>query len=117
MLNKKNIKIPKIEEFNKYKPIRLDFKWTINKDGNVSVIVPKFDSKFGKSFCKLINKKNTFSANLDKLGSMVWNYCDGTNSVKIILEHLLKEFPNEKNIDQRLYLFLQQMKNLHYIDF
>jgi hypothetical protein len=37
--------------------------------------------------------------------------------VKIILENLKKEFPDEKNIDQRLYLFLQQMKNLNYIDF
>ena len=117
MINKNNNKIPTIEEFNKYKPKRLDFKWTINEDGMVSMDVPKFNSKYWKSFCKLIKKENTFKANFDRLGSIIWNYCDGTNSVKIILDKLLKEFPDEKNIDQRLYLFLQQMKNLHYIYF
>jgi hypothetical protein len=115
-INKKN-KIPTIEEFNSYKPKRLDFKWIINDEGNVSLIVKKFNGKFGKSFCKLIKKDNTFTANLDRLGSIVWKYCNGLNSVKDIIDHLMKEFPNEKDIDQRIYYFLQQMKNLHYIDF
>jgi len=117
MKNKKNTRIPTIEEFNIYKPIRLDFTWEIKEDGIVVIKVPKFNSKYGKSFCKIIKKENSFSANLDRLGSSVWKYCDGTNSVKKILDNLLKEFPEEKNIDQRLYVFLQQMKNLHYIYF
>ena len=117
MTNKKNKKIPTIQEFNNYKPKRLDFKWSKNEEGIVSINVPKFNSNIGKSFCRLIKKENTFTANLDKLGSIVWYYCNGSNSVKIILDHLIKEFPNEKNIDQRLYYFLQQMKNLNYIDF
>ena len=50
MINKKNNKIPTIEEFNRYKPKRLDFKWTINEDGMVSMDVPKFNSKYWKSF-------------------------------------------------------------------
>ncbi len=117
MMNKKNNKLPTIQEFNKYKPKRLDFKWSINDEGIVRISVPKFNSNIGKSFCKLIKKENKFSANLDKVGSTVWNYCNGSNSVKTILNHLIKEFPDEKNIDQRLYFFLQQMKNLNYIDF
>ena len=117
MTNKNNKKIPTVEEFNNYKPIRLDFKWKINDKGLVIIIVPKFNSKIGNTFCKVIKKENNFSANLDKLGSIVWNKCDGSNSVKTILDNLKKEFPDEKNIDQRLYLFLQQMKNLNYIDF
>jgi hypothetical protein len=116
-MNKKKNKIPTIEEFNRYKPKRLDFKWTINEKGIVSIIVPKFSNKYGKSFCKLIKKENEFKANFDRVGSIVWNHCDGSNSVKKILDHLIKEFPDEKNIDQRLYFFLQQMKNLNYIDF
>jgi len=117
MINKNNKKIPTVEEFNNYKPIRLDFKWKINDNGLVAITVPKFNSKIGKNFCKFIKKDNDFSANLDKLGSIVWSNCDGSNSVKKILDELKKEFPDEKNIDQRLYLFLQQMKNLNYIDF
>ena len=117
MTNKKNNKIPTKEEFNKFKPIRLDFKWEKNEDGLVTIIVPKFHSKIGINFCKLIKKENNFSANLDKLGSIVWNLCNGSNSVKFILDNLVNEFPDEKNIDQRLYVFLQQMKNLNYLDF
>jgi hypothetical protein len=117
MKNKPKINIPTVEEFNKYKPKRLDFKWNTNKDDLVVLTVPKFSSNLGISFCKLLKKENSFSAHLDKLGSIIWHNCDGTTSVRIILGKLSKEFPNEKNIDQRLYLFLQQMKNLHYIDF
>ena len=117
MKNKPKIKIPTIEEFNKYIPKRLDFKWDINKEGLVVLTVPKFSSKLGISFCKILKKEDTFSAHFDKLGSLIWQNCDGTTSVKKILGKLSKEFPNEKNIDQRLYLFLQQIKNLHYIDF
>ena len=117
MINKKIKKLPTTEEFNKFIPVRLDFNWSINKKGFVVIEVPKFTSKIGKSFCKLIKKNNTFSANLDKMGTIVWKNCDGKHSVKNLLDFLKKEFPNEENIDQRLYLFLQQMKNLNYIIF
>jgi hypothetical protein len=117
MTNKKKNKIPTIEEFNNFKPKRFDFKWKNNDSGLVTIIVPKFHSKIGINLCKLIKKENEFSANLDKIGSIIWNLCDGSNTVKIILDNLKKQFPDEKNIDQRLYAFLQQMKNLNYIDF
>lgn len=79
--------------------------------------VPKFKSNFWKSLCKLIKKEDTFTANLDKLGSLVWENCDGRKTVKDILEKLKKKFSKEENVDQRLFLFLQQMKNMNYIDF
>jgi hypothetical protein len=77
--------------------------------------VPKFTSKIGKSFCRVLKKENVFKANLDKLGSAIWKQCDGTKSVKEILAVVTKESPDEKNIDQRLFLFLQQLYALHYI--
>lgn len=36
-------------------------------------------------------------------------------TVKEILDVIIKEFPEEKNIDQRLFLFLQQLRALGYI--
>jgi hypothetical protein len=84
-------------------------------DGLVRITVPKFTSKFGKSFCKVLKRDNTFSANLDKLGSSIWKQCEGTKTVKEILDVVTKEFPDEKNIDQRLFLFLQQLRALCYI--
>lgn len=83
----------------------------------MTISVPKFTSKFGKSFCKVLKKENVFSANLDKLGSTIWTLSDGTKTVKEILEVITKEFPEEKNIDQRLYLFLYQLKALNYLSY
>lgn len=111
----KTSKVPTVEDFLKFIPKRSNFEWYTNDKNLVSIKVPKFTSNIGKSFCKLIKKDNIFIANLDNLGSMVWNNCDGKKSVKEILEIIEKEFPKEKNIDQRLFLFLQQMNSLNYI--
>jgi hypothetical protein len=109
--------LPTVEEFLQFRPRRLDFKWISDKEGLVELEVPKFKSKFGKYFCNLIKKKNTFSANMDKIGSLVWINCDGKNTVRQILEKVNKEFPEEINLDQRLFSFIQQMVNLEYIDY
>jgi hypothetical protein len=63
----------------------------------------------------VLKRDNTFKANLDKLGSVIWKQCDGTTSVKEILDVVTKEFPDGKNIDQRLFLFIQQLRALCYI--
>jgi len=109
--------LPTVDEFLLYKPKRLDFKWSTNNEGLVTLTVPKFTGKVGKSFCKVLKRENTFEAHLDRLGSVIWNQCDGTKLVKDILAVITIEFPDEKNIDQRLFLFLQQMKALNYLTY
>ncbi len=79
--------------------------------------MPKFTGKLGKSFCNVLRRQNTFEAHLDKLGSAIWNQCDGTKLVKEILVEITPLFPEEKNLDQRLFLFLQQLKALNYITY
>jgi hypothetical protein len=112
---KEKPRLPTEEEFLKFIPRRAEFEWKINSEGLVEIIVPKFRSNFGKSFCKIIKKDDTFSARMDKIGSAVWQECDGKKEVKKILDIVRKKFPNENDIDQRLYLFLQQMYSLDYI--
>ena len=99
-----------------YRPRRLDFEWSENADGLVEIKVPKFTSNFGKSFCNVIRKEDTFTAKMDKIGTIVWKNSDGTKSVEDILKILKKKFPKEENINHRLYLFLQQMQSLNYIE-
>jgi hypothetical protein len=111
----KQPRLPTAEEFLQYKPRRLDFEWSETADGLVKIKVPKFKSNFGKSFCKIIKKDGMFTANMDKLGSIVWKNCDGTKTVKDILKIIKKEFPDEDNLDQRLFLFIQQIGSLNYI--
>ncbi len=106
-----------VEEFLKFKPIRGNFPWNKNEDGIVVIQVPKFQGKLGKTFCKLLKKENIFYANLDEIGSLVWEYCDGKHTVEEILEVLKQNFPDEENLDQRLFLFLRQMQALNYLIF
>ncbi len=110
-------RLPTIEEFLQYRPRRLDFEWSTNAEGLVEMTVPKFKGNLGKSFCKVIRKDNMFTAKMDRLGSLVWKNCDGGKTVGQILEMVKKEFPKEKNIDQRLFSFIQQMVSLNYIDY
>jgi len=109
--------LPTVDEFLRYAPIREKYEWDVNEKGLVSIKIPKFTSSFGKSFCKIIKKDDKFTANLDKIGSIVWKNCDGKKTIQDILEILKKEFPKENEIDQRLFLFLQQMKALNYLKY
>jgi hypothetical protein len=115
LLKKSKPRLPTEKEFLTKRPQREDFEWYTDEQGYVHIQVPKFTSTLGISFCKLIRKENVFSANLDAIGSRIWKQCDGEHTVKDILNLLKKEFHKEKNIDQRLYLFLQQMYSLHYL--
>jgi hypothetical protein len=115
--NKVKPRPPTVEEFLQFIPVKREFEWHTNEEDLVRITVPKFKGQLGGSFCKIIRKENTFTANLDKIGSLVWTHCDGKNNVKEILKMLKKKFPKEEDIDQRLFLFLQQMKSLNYIDF
>lgn len=110
-------KLPTVEQFLTFLPVRAEYPWTTTTDGLIHITVPKFSSKVGISFCKLLRKDNMFTANLDKYGSCIWKHCDGKTPVKTILEQMQKQFPDEKNIDQRLFLFLQQMNSLNYITY
>lgn len=83
----------------------------------MTIQVPKFTSGVGKKFVHLLRKENTFDANLDALGSFVWTMIDGRMTVKELLDRVKAKFPDETNIDQRLFLFLQQMKALHYLTY
>lgn len=116
MLKKKNKKqIP--DEFLRLKPKRLDFEWYTTEENLVRIKVPKFKSKFGRAFCRLIRKEDTFEANLDEIGSFIWKECDGKKTVKKILEKLKKGFPEEEKLEQRFALFLRRMIKLDYMTY
>lgn len=99
------------------RPKRAEFKWTVNTNGLVEITVPKFNGKAGIVLCRVLKKQNVFIAHMDKLGSIVWQLCDGKQTVQHILLKLEKEFPDEKDTDTRLFYFIQQMAILHYLEF
>lgn len=108
--------LPTVEEFLRFRPKRIQADWTTNSEGLVEIKIPKFKSNLGSSFCRIVKKENEFTVNMDKFGTIVWKNADGNKTVKDILEILQKNFPKEENMDQRLFLFLQQLNNLGYIE-
>jgi hypothetical protein len=116
--NKKAKKrLPTVDEFLQFRPKRINVEWNLNSEGLVALKVPKFKSNFGKSFCRVIKKDQYITANMDKIGSIIWQHCDGVKTVEDILKIVKKKFSKEENIDQRLFLFLQQMQSLNYLNF
>ena len=113
---KQKTRVPTVEEFLEFIPKKADLEWDIGSDGIVEIKVPKFKSKLGEAFCRFIRKDNIFTARMDKIGTVVWLNSDGEKTVKDILEILKEEFPKEENIDQRLFLFLQKMSSLGYME-
>ena len=110
-------RLPTKDEFLALRPQRCDFEWYIDDDNKVVIKVPKFQRDIGKKVCKVLKKENTFDARMDDIGSLVWQYIDGRKTVQDVLNQLIKTFPGQKNIDNRLILFLQQMQNLNYLTF
>jgi len=115
--NKPKPRKPTIDEFLSYRPIRNDFEWTTDENGLIHITVPKFHSDLGRKFCKLLRRDETISADMDEVGSLVWKHCDGRNTVADILKILEDEYPGQKDLDQRLFLFIQQMGQLRYISY
>ncbi len=108
-------RLPTQEEFLAYRPKRCEFEWFIDDEQKVVIKVPKFQREIGKKVCKVLKKGNTFNARMDDIGSLVWQNIDGNKTVRDVLKLLEKQFPDQKNIDQRLILFLQQMQHLNYL--
>lgn len=104
-----------IEELMQLRPKRNDFEWIITEEKLVEIKVPKFKGVIGKKLCKLIRRPDTMTGKLNKIGSFVWQKCDGRSTVKDILYELKKEFPKEEKLDQRLPIFIYQLMSLHYI--
>jgi hypothetical protein len=121
LLRKKNKTIQNdeqsYEEYLMLKPKRMDYEWSVDENGLVHIIIPKFNSSIGKKFVKVIKKDQTFTADMDKLGSFVWKLCDGTNTISAILELINNEFKDEESLKDRLFFFFYQMVQLNYIEY
>jgi hypothetical protein len=113
----KKARLPTAEQFLSFVPSKAELEWKVNDEDLVEIYVPKFKSNFGKSFCRLIKRDETLVAKMDKIGSIVWKNCNGKRSVKDIFNILKKKFPKEENLDQRLFLFLSQMRSLGYVNY
>ena len=110
-------KILKNIDFLELIPVRMH-EHTIDDEGKVSLIVPKFKNKKLAKFCIPAAKSEIFSIKLDKLGTAAWLQIDGNKNVKDICEDLQKEMDKEiEPVEERVGKFLSVLYDQRYITF
>jgi len=115
MHNKKN-KERSEENFLLYKPLRKIEHWEV-KEEKVKLIFEH--NKPIERFIRRFIKKSKFSdIELDEMGSMVWQLCDGNKTVYDIALNMVKKFNDtERNAIDRLIIFLRYLSRKGWITF
>ena len=87
----------------------------IEPNGLVTLLVPRFESRFWKKFMNLPEKKSWFYLHLDELGSETWLQIDGEKPVRDICGNLRLKLGNKiEPAEERITRFLTQLyKNRH----
>jgi hypothetical protein len=78
------------QEFLNTRPLRNPrLKWESNENGKVTVFIPYKKSRFANIFSRIPKEKQVV---LDKVGSQVWNFCDGNHTIERIAESIHQEY-------------------------
>ena len=101
-------------------PVRLH-EHEFTKDGNVCLIVPKFQKRWMRDFFISGRRKKHFTIYLDELGTATWLEIDGEKKIQQISDRL-KEKMGEKiqpldDLEDRVTKFLSQLYEQRYITF
>lgn len=101
-------------------PVRLH-EHQFTKDGNICLIVPKFQKRWMRDFFISGRRKKHFTIYLDELGTATWMEIDGEKTVQQICNRL-KEMMGEKilphsEVEDRVSKYLSQLYEQRYITF
>ena len=94
-------------------PVR-NRKWRPKSPGSeeISIMIPRFKSRTGHAFGRLVKATPTVPVNLDAYGSAVWRLCNGRATVGQIGEVLKEQFEEDvEPLFGRLQLFLAQLES------
>ncbi len=93
-------------------------EWEIDGENLVTILVPKFSSRFLRRWLLPRLKKRNFHVRLDAYGSLVWQHCDGNTTVAEIGKLLQKRFGEQvEPVYERLALFFRQLEKSKFIVF
>ncbi|MGM0484278.1 MAG: PqqD family protein [Candidatus Krumholzibacteriota bacterium] len=88
------------------------------EDDMVTLLAPRFRSRFLPKFMKSRLKRKKFRVALDEIGSFVWLRCDGTRTAGQIADEMAARFGEEAEpVTERLGIFFGQLEKLEYIRF
>ena len=118
-LRRKKKKAPEIPrgEFLKMRPVRNPgLRWEKNEEGDLTLFIPvqqrqEQQKPKGKKrrkglLSKLAPAPTEKKIQLDRVGSIVWDLCDGERTMKDIVDHLQKEYkmlPSEAEVSLNAY--------------
>lgn len=84
----KGKKQPSREELLKSRPARNEALRWFKEDGEVNLFIPRRPGRFGDLAGKLFRLPPEKHLVLDRVGSGVWELCDGFHSVESILDYI-----------------------------
>ena len=84
-------------------------EWEDTEDGLITLLVPKFRGMFGNFITSKMKSPN-YEVKLDRVGSFVWNECDGQKNVLEISEQMKDEFGDEiEPLYERISFFMKTL--------
>jgi hypothetical protein len=98
------------------KPVR-SCRWA-KEEECVSLVVPRFRFSLLRKWLLPRLKKPYYRIKLDAVGTLVWEACDGRNTVREIGEKLRSRFGEKvAPVYDRLELFLSQLERNSFIEY
>jgi len=95
-----------------------NIKWEKKEDGLIVLLKEKFQNPLLKKYLLSRLKNPYFRVKLDKIGSFVWEQCDGKNNIKEIADLLHDKFGEDiEPVYERISLFFQNLENSRFIVF
>jgi len=87
-----------------------NLRWERNEQGLVVLSIPRRTDFLGKILTVVFVVPKSRSVQLDEVGSLVWDLCDGTNSIREMIERLSREYKlNRKEADVSLTTYLRNL--------
>lgn len=106
-------KVPKLtrRDVLDSRPIRnTQIQWETGEQGEVRITLPLKKTWWAKFLSTILLAPKKKILTLDKLGTKVWNLCDGTKSVEEIINILCRDLNmNRKEIETSLLYYLKQL--------
>lgn len=105
------------EEFLRLKPVRNPYlKWKKSEAGEVVITLELKKTKGTKFWSKLFPTPKEKRISLDKIGTFVWERCDGKHTVEKIAKDLQDEYKMmRQEAEISLTTFLQQLSKKRFI--
>ena len=105
------------ENYLEKKPIRADLKWSIDKNGKVTLEIEN-TGFFNKIAQKFFKKPKTSYVHLDKMGSFIWPKLDGNTDIIELGEKVKEAFGQEAEpLYERLSKYIQILSSYNFVKF